>query len=455
MKIQPARRVAYDVLTAVSDSDAYANLLLPVGIGRAGLSPADAGLATELTYGTLRRRGYYDAVIELASRRKVAAIDAPVLDALRMTVHQLLSTRVASHAAVHEGVELVRVHGGSAATGFANGVLRAIAREDPGTWRERVLATARNTDERLSLAHAHPTWIVRAFRRALAAEGRGDELEALLAADNASPSVTMAALPGLAEVPADVARTLYSPLGFRVGGGDPEPLVVRSGGRLRVQDEGSQLAALALTRAREVRSGERWLDLCAGPGGKTALLAAEAGDEASVDANEVSPARAGLVRRALEGVPASVEVTEEDGRTRVERDLGGYDRVLVDAPCTGLGALRRRPEARWRKGPEDVSQLTTLQGELFDAGVRALRPGGILAYVTCSPHLAETVGVTREGARRWEGEITQLDARAVVRDVSRVPIDLPEASDDALHVQLWPHRHGTDGMFIALFERKP
>ncbi len=453
MKIQPARRVAYEVLSAVSESDAYANLLLPVGIGRAGLGPADAGLATELTYGTLRRRGYYDAVIELASRRKVGAIDGPVLDALRMTVHQLLSTRVASHAAVHEGVELVRVYGGSGATGFANGVLRAIAREDPGTWRERVLATARNTDERLSLEHAHPTWIVRAFRRALAAEGRGDELEALLAADNASPSVTMAALTGLADVPADAVRTLYSPLGFRAGGGDPEPLVIGSGGRLRVQDEGSQLAALALTRAREIRAGERWLDLCAGPGGKTALLAAEARGEASVDANEVSPARAGLVRRALEGVPAPVDVTEEDGRTRVERDLGGYDRVLVDAPCTGLGALRRRPEARWRKGPEDVPQLTTLQGELFDAGVRALRPGGILAYVTCSPHLAETVGVTREGARRWEGEITQLDARAVVRDVARAPIDLPEASEDALHVQLWPHRHGTDGMFIALFER--
>ena len=453
MKIQPARRVAYEVLRAVSDSDAYANLLLPVGIGRAGLGPADAGLATELTYGTLRRIGYYDAVIELAARRPVTAIDGPVLDALRMTAHQLLSTRVASHAAVHEGVELVRVYGGSGATGFANGVLRAIAREDPGTWRERVLATARNADERLSLEFAHPTWIIRAFRRALAAENRADELEALLAADNASPTVTMAALPGLADIPAGSTPTPYSPIGFRAGAGDPEPLVVGSEGRLRVQDEGSQLAALELTRVREIAEGERWLDLCAGPGGKTAVLAAEAGERATVEANEVSPARAGLVRRALGGIPTDVDVSEEDGRSRVDRDLGAYDRVLVDAPCTGLGALRRRPEARWRKGPEDVPQLTELQSGLFDAGVRALRPGGVLAYVTCSPHLAETVGVIRDGQRRWEGQIRQLDARSVLRDISRAPIDLPEGADDALHAQLWPHRHGTDGMFISLFER--
>ncbi len=454
MSVQPARRVAYDVLRAVEESDAYANLLLPHAISRAALSPADAALATELTYGTLRRRGYYDAVIMAAAARPLDRIDPAVLDALRMTVHQLLSTRVASHAAVHEGVELVRAHAERSAVGFANGVLRAIARDDPGAWRDRVLAQARSDDERLALEHSHPVWVIRAFRRALAAEGRADELVDLLAADNVSPSVTMTALPGLAEPPQGSRLLPYSPIGFRAPAGDPEPVVRGSHGRLRVQDEGSQLAALALTRALPVRSGERWLDVCAGPGGKTAVLGAEAAAHgASLAANEVSAVRAGLVRRAVEGVPLAIEVTEEDGRTRVDRDAGGFDRVLVDAPCTGLGALRRRPEARWRKTPADVPALSTLQEGLFDAGVRALAPGGVLAYVTCSPHLAETRAVVAEGLRRHEGEIVELDARAVIREVAAGAIDLPERIEGGGAAQLWPHRHGTDAMYIALVRR--
>jgi 16S rRNA (cytosine967-C5)-methyltransferase len=452
MSVQPARRVAYETLRAVTDSDAYANLLLPSAIARAGLKTADAALATELTYGTLRRRGYYDAVIALAARRPVTAIDPPVLEALRLTVHQLLSTRIASHAAVHEGVELVRAHAGRGATGFANGVLRSIAREDPGTWRTRVLATAKNDIDRLALAHAHPPWIVRAFRRALIAEGRGDELEALLAADNVSPAVTMAALPGLAEPPVGSARTPYSPIGFRGAGGDPEPIVTASGGVLRVQDEGSQLAALALTRAFPVRSGERWLDLCAGPGGKTAVLAAEALQHgASLEANEVSPARAGLVRQAIAGVPLEVPVSEEDGRVRA--GSGEYDRILVDAPCTGLGALRRRPEARWRKSPADVRELTQLQGELLTAAIGGLRPGGVVAYVTCSPHLAETAGVVTEVRREFGDAIEELDVRAVLGELCDTDPGLPAQIDGSGRAQLWPHRHNTDAMSITLLRR--
>ncbi|WP_413466762.1 RsmB/NOP family class I SAM-dependent RNA methyltransferase [Microbacterium sp. LRZ72] len=443
--------MAFDVLHGVTASDAYANLLLPAAIARAGLSAADAAFATELTYGTLRRRGYYDAVIALAARRDVERIDAPVLDALRVSAHQLLATRVASHAAVNEGVELAREHGGRGVAGFANGVLRSIARDDPGQWRTRVLETAKSDLERLALAHAHPVWIVRALRRALDAEGRVDELDDLLAADNASPEVSMLALPGLAEPPAHAAHAAYSPVGFRLGGGDPEPLVRSSDGRWRVQDEGSQLAALALTRADPVRPGERWLDLCAGPGGKTALLAAEAlAGGASVSANEPVRARAGLVRSALSAVPLTVEVTEEDGRERVERDLGGFDRVLIDAPCTGLGALRRRPEARWRKEPSDVADLSALQEELFDAGARALRPGGVLAYVTCSPHRSETSGVVQSRMRRWGDRLEPLDTRAVLQSIARRPLDLAATGSSA---QLWPHRHRTDAMFISLFRR--
>ncbi|GAA3771686.1 transcription antitermination factor NusB [Microbacterium kribbense] len=450
-----ARAVAYQTVRAVHADQAYANLLLPRLIARARLSTADAGLATELAYGTLRRQGTYDAILALAADRSVDQIEPMVLDALRIGVHQLLATRIASHAAVNETVELVHREAGKSAAGFANAVLRRISRDTPGQWLARVAQTARSDDEALSLRTAHPVWIIRALRRALAAEGRPGELDDLLQADNAPPHVTMAALPGLADVPAGHARTPYSPFGFRAGGGDPEPLVRESGGLLRVQDEGSQLAALALTRATPVAAGERWLDLCAGPGGKTALLAAEAlAHGATLEANELIPARAGLVRQALAGVPLPVPVSVADGRARAAASPGAYDRILVDAPCTGLGALRRRPEARWRKSPADVPELTTLQVELVTAAFGALAPGGILAYVTCSPHLAETAGVLAQ-ARRTIGERSEeLDARAVLARVAAHPMDLPAPADGSGRVQLWPHRHGTDAMFISLIRRR-
>ncbi|WP_438352997.1 RsmB/NOP family class I SAM-dependent RNA methyltransferase [Microbacterium sp. CJ88] len=452
--VTPARRVAYETLRAVHDSDAYANLLLPRAIERAGLSTADAALATELTYGTLRRQGTYDAIVASAADRPADGIDPPVLDALRLGVHQLLSTRVASHAAVNESVQLARDAGGRGAAGFVNAVLRRVSRDTPGAWLARVEEAARSDDERIGLVSSHPVWIVRAFRRALAAEGRADELDALLAADNASPRVTMAALPGLAEPPIDAARRAYSPLAFTLDGGDPEQIVTASEGRVRVQDEGSQLAALALSRAVPVQAGERWLDLCAGPGGKTAILAAEAlATGATLDANEIVPARAGLVRRSVAGVPLEVEVSEEDGRSRAAGAAGSYDRVLVDAPCTGLGALRRRPEARWRKTPADVPELSELQRELLTAAVDALRPGGIVAYVTCSPHLAETAAVVADVRRAFGDDLEEIDARAVIRGVAQHPIELPDPIEPSGRAQLWPHRHGTDAMSITLLRR--
>lgn len=449
-----SRRVAYDTIRAVHESDAYANLLLPTSIQRAGLDTADAALATELTYGTLRRQGTYDAVIAIAADRTIAEIDPAVLDALRLGVHQLLSTRVASHAAVNESVDLARAAGGRGAAGFANAVLRRVSRDTPGDWMTRIAAGARSDDEQLGLLFSHPVWIVRAFRRALTAEGRADELEALLTADNAAPKVTMAALPGLADVPDDARRTPFSPLGFRLGGGDPEGLIRSSGGRIRVQDEGSQLAALALTRALPVRAGERWLDLCAGPGGKTAVLAAEAlAHGALLETNEISPARAGLVRRAIEGVPLEVPVSEQDGRVRAAEAPETYDRILVDAPCTGLGALRRRPEARWRKAPGDVPELTDLQRELLSAAVTALKPGGVVAYVTCSPHLAETAGVVAEVRREWGAALEEISAREVLTRIADTDPGLAPQADGSGRAQLWPHRHNTDAMSITLLQR--
>ncbi|WP_300265183.1 transcription antitermination factor NusB [Microbacterium sp.] len=447
--VQPARRVAYGVLRAVSESDAYANLLLPTAINEAQLTPQDAALATELTYGTLRRRGTYDAIIASAAGRGVDEIGASVLDALRLATHQLLATRVASHAAVNESVNLVAAEAGRGASGFTNAVLRRIARETPGTWQERIEKAARSDDERLGLRTAHPVWVIRALRRALAAEGRADELEALLAADNVSPEVTLVALPGLAD-PGEPRRP-YAPTAFGSPGGDPQRILAASRGTVRVQDEGSQLVALALTAATPIVAGERWLDLCAGPGGKTALLAAIAHQHGvTLEANEIAPARAGLVRAALKPVPGDVVVHEADGRDFTAAHRGGFDRILVDAPCTGLGALRRRPEARWRKIPADVAELAPLQEELLAGALEALAPGGIVAYVTCSPHLAETSGVV-SSVLRERTDIVQLDAATVMREVAERPIDL--AATESGNVQLWPHRHGTDAMFLALLHK--
>jgi 16S rRNA (cytosine967-C5)-methyltransferase len=451
-QVQPARRVAYDVIAAVRESDAYANLLLPTRISRAGLSPADAGLATELTYGTLRMQGYYDRVIARAAGRPVDEIDPPILDVLRLGTHQLLSTRVAPHAAVNESVALARTVGSRSATGFTNGVLREIGRHTPEEWRTRILSEARNDDDALSALTSHPTWVVRAFRRSLEAEGRADELDALLAADNEAPRVNLVALPGLAEAPDDSQPDRFSPVGFTSGGGDPLHLMDEHQGRIRVQDEGSQLAALALTRARPVTQGERWLDLCAGPGGKAALLAAEASaGGATLIANELVPARAELVRKALAAVPLEVPVWEKDGTTVGDTDPASFDRILLDAPCTGLGALRRRPEARWRKTPRDVAELTTLQARLLDSAVAALKPGGILAYITCSPHVAETRAIVAAALDRHAGVLEPVETAAVLQSVADERLDL---AGDSTQAQLWPHRHNTDAMFIALLAKR-
>jgi len=502
-----ARRVAFDVLRAVQVDDAYANLLLPTRIRRAGLTARDAGFATELTYGSIRMLGRYDVIIALASGRRAENIEADVLDVMRLGAHQLLAMRTPTHAAVDATVELAREVGARRATGFVNAVMRKIAARTDQEW-DALITEGRAGDALLATRWSHPVWVVSALRDALAAERSRDELAALLAADNAAPRVQLAALPGLAtdeDIATATARTApdddtdaafadatgaddvpaalvpaddepeadgatgtvppvradepvvqadaapVSPVGIRGISGDPARVPGVAAGRLRVQDEGSQLAALALSRSSDVRAGERWLDMCAGPGGKAALLAAEAQQGgATLVANELVPARAGLVRNALSVFGDHVRVVEGDAR-RYGRDGTGmtFDRILLDAPCTGLGALRRRPEARWRKLPEDVEELAALQTELLDAAVRVLAPGGTLAYVTCSPHLAETRGQVDALMERHGDRLEQLDTAAIVRGVAARD---PEIADGAT-AQLWPHRIGTDAMFIALFRR--
>ena len=467
-RVSAARLAAYDVLRDVDERDAYANLALPARIREARLDGRDAGLATELVAGTLRGRGRYERIIELASGREVARIDARTLRVLLLGAHQLLSMRTAAHAAVNESVELQRKVANAAGAGFVNGVLRSIGRASNEEWDDRIDAEAAKPDDALAAKTSHPAWVLRALRAALQAEGRGEELLDLLAADNTPPKVNLALLPG-AGIDIDTAAVLGgeagleaagpSPLGLELAGGDPARAIdalEEPDGVVRVQDQGSQLAALVLTRARAVRAGERWLDLCAGPGGKTAVLAAEAAlAGATVRANEVSEHRAELVRRSVAANAGQVEIVSHDGREEAafgESSAPGareYDRILVDAPCSGLGALRRRPEARWRKQPGDLPALTSLQAELLDAAASHLAPGGLLAYVTCSPHLAET-RVVLDALLKRRPELRELDAKAAVNEVARQTLDL---AGSQLSAQLWPHRHGTDAMFVALVER--
>lgn len=437
---------------AVDEDDAYANLALPAKIKEFGLSSNDAGLATELTYGTLRMQGFYDRVIANAAARDIDGIDLVVLNILRLGVHQLLNMRVATHAAVDESVNLAEHMASLGAVGFVNAVLRRVSRHDLQDWQEFILEKIPNEDERLAALYSHPVWIVRSLKQSLEAEGRGAELEALLSSDNVNPRVTLVELPGFVETNDEVEGepTKYSPVGMTLStGGDPTRFARVREGVVRVQDEGSQLAALVLSRAREITPGEKWLDMCAGPGGKAALLAAEAAlGEAELTANEVIPARADLVRRALEILP-EVKVVTGDGIEIGEIEPNTYDRILLDAPCTGLGALRRRPEARWRKSPKDVGDLTGVQAQLLASALKALKPGGVVAYVTCSPHLAETRGIV-EGALRKNVHVTELEVKPVLAEVSMEAMD---TAGDAKSVQLWPHRHGTDAMFISLLTK--
>jgi 16S rRNA (cytosine967-C5)-methyltransferase len=464
--VDPARQVAYDVLCAVRERDAYANLLLPSTIRRAHLTGRDAAFATELTYGTLRGRGTYDAVIAACANRPLDQIDPQVLDALRLGTHQLLGTRVPAHAAVDMTVALVRAEHGTGASGFANAVMRRISEHGLDAWLDRIAPEdGMSVDERLALRTSHPAWVVRAMRDALVTFGRpAEELTDLLTADNVRPVVGAVALPGLADVAElrsqGAGPGRWSPAAVTVTGA-PEDLPAIAEGRARIQDEGSQLVALTLAAAPiEGSDTGRWLDLCAGPGGKSALLAAELGqrriagtvpEQARLVAVETVPARVGLIRTAVRALGDQVDIRQGDGTEIGRLEPDRYDRVLLDAPCTGLGALRRRPEARWRRSPRDVGALGPLQRELLRSALDAVRPGGLVGYVTCSPHPAETMLAVGDVLRR-RGDVTWVDARETMTAVTG---GLLTELGPGPQVQLWPHLHGTDAMFLSLLRKDP
>jgi 16S rRNA (cytosine967-C5)-methyltransferase len=438
-----ARATALAALATVRRRDAYANLVLPGLLDRRGLVGRDAALATDLTYGTLRGLGSYDRVLEACTQRPLREARPEVLDALRLGAHQLLVAGIPPHAAVSTTVDLVAERAGAGAARFANAVLRHVASADLDEWAHRLAPPEQDLLDHLAVRHLHPRWVVQAFDDALDDRER---LVAVLQADNLPPRVTVAALPGRCsrdELVRGGARPgAWAPTAAVLPPGDPRQVPAVAQGRARVQDEGSQVVALALTRLEAPRG--TWADLCAGPGGKAALLAACAEQSGEpLLAVERQHHRTLLVQQALDaaGLTAAAVLTADS--TASPWRLGSLARVLVDAPCTGLGALRRRPEARWRRRPGDLETLVPLQRRLLGQALDSLQPAGVAAYVTCSPHPAETVQVV-SAVTGGRDDVEVLDAP----DLVAVP-----GAGRGPFVQLWPDRHGTDAMFLALLRR--
>ena len=438
-----SREVAFDVAVAVERDGAYANLALPVALGRSDLDERDRGFVTELVYGSLRAQGELDAVIQEATHRDSSSLEPEVRVLLRLGVYQLLRMRVETHAAVNESVRLAKNRGLHRVAGLVNAALRAVSAHPAEYW-ERVIGQS------TASLRSHPSWIAAELESALAeCEGAG-ELEEALDSHNQAPLVTLCHLPGFSE-PGEASATHYSPIGSTLQGGDPRRVQGVAQKFIRVQDEGSQLAALLLTRVAPLEAAERIWDMCAGPGGKTAVLGAEAcAVGASVLASEVSEHRSTLVEDSTSAItdrlPTAMSVEVGDSRRpRAER----FSRILLDAPCSGLGALRRRPEARWVKTPESIPALRELQEALLRNGLNSLAPGGFLAYVTCSPVVEETTAVINRVVSDDE-RLTLLDTPSVLEGIVTSPIT---GHRRGTAVQLWTHRHGTDAMFIQLIQR--
>ena len=447
-----ARLASLELLRQVHVDEAYANLAMPKIISQFRLDSRDAAFATELSMGTLRLQGFLDSVIEQASSRSMDRIDAPLRDVLRIGSYQLLFMRVATHAAVNTSVDLCKHIKLMSAKGFVNATLRRISEKSLSEWQS--LSSRENTLDSLAIVHSHPRWTVVALRDALGDDKA--ELEELLRTNNDPPRMT-----GVSRIGSSGVETLlgrggnlgtYSPYAVTVTG-DVASWPEIQNGTCGLQDEGSQLVALIAAHFPLDGSDERWLDLCAGPGGKAALLKYLSGARgARLTANEVQTHRADLVESALSAVEGDHVVTARDGRDDAWRS-GEWDRILVDAPCTGLGVLRRRAESRWRRTPADVSTLSKLQSELLENALYAIRPGGLVFYATCSPHLAETEFVVEDVMKNVAGARVK-DARDGLRAVpGLMNLDSLRASQKSQYLRLWPHQHGTDGMFLAVLTR--
>lgn len=440
------RALALEILERVEATDAHANLLLDARLRKSGLTGADRALVTELVYGVLRWRGKLDWILGQVLDRPVAALDRPVRHVLRLGAYQLRClTRIPDFAAVDEAVRLVRRAGAGRSAGYVNAVLRSVARRreiptfdpsaDPVGYWESV--------------GSHPRWLVERWMARLGREDAGQ----LMTANNTVPPVTVLANTlraktegvgsALQDVVSDVVPGRWVPGAFSIrGAGSPADLPGFAEGWLIPMDEAGALPVLAL----DPLPGQRVLDACAGGGSKSALIAARVGAEGEVVALDRS-ARAmrrleAAVRRL--GLPA-VRPHLADARRAGEEWPGRFPRVLLDAPCTGLGTIRRRPEIRWRRQPEDLSRAAALQRELLEGVAGAVAVNGFLVYSTCSVEPEETDEVIT----------TFLAAHPEFRldDPRPALARAAELVDGQGYLRTWPHRHGTDGFFVARLHR--
>ena len=435
-----ARGVAFDVVRRTFEDGAYTDLAFAAAVKRAGLAARERAQAQRLAYGAVQRRGTTDALIAELSGRPLKRIEAPILAALRVGLFELLfASATPDHASVSEAVELAKRSGSRRASGFVNAILRRAARE-----REEVLASFDDsTPAGAAIAHSYPEWLCELWWQELGPAAT----RSLLAAMN-EPAETALRVNTLRAEPTTLAGELAGEGVVRVAGGllaAPETLVV--GGRIGALtssriDAGELVpqarASQAVVSLLDPRPGDRVLDLCAGPGIKTTAIAARLGNEGAVTAVEVD---AGRARRLEELVTLAgarcVTVVNADAR---EIDHGAeYDRVLVDPPCTDLGTLAARPDARWRKSREAIARLATLGRQVLDAGAAAVRPGGTLVYSTCTISRAENEAVVSG----------LLDARQAFT-ADALGADHPDlAADDRRFLQTRPDRDRTSGFFMA------
>lgn len=440
-KPSAARLVAYDLVSQVNRGGAYANLRLPDLLDNSELDLRDRAFVTELAYGTLRMQGKHDYAISKKADRPLEELDEKILDLLRIGIHQIFEMRVSVHAAVGETVELARAVAGESKASYINAVLRSIS-SDMDIYTDLEADTSVSDLEKLSILYSHPIWIINAYFDQLK---DWDSVADLLRKNNVPVAPNIVCWPGKSTV-SELLETggeklpigTFSVLSDHLPNEYPAIKDKRAG----IQDMGSQLISEIFFATKSDES-QKWLDLCAGPGGKAALLhnllQVEKPDDEFL-ANEPTLHRAELVARV---VPKN-KIVSFDGRDFASFNAT-FDRILIDAPCSGLGALRRRPEARWRRSINDLKELLPLQRELIDSAYQMLNPGGIIGFVTCSPLLAETKGQILDAKYRHK-DLNILDI------AKYSPSGQTGMNKDGT-MQLWTHLDGSDSMFMALLQK--
>lgn len=437
-----SRRTAWKVLQRVHAEQAWSGPVVDAALRRSDLTPRDRSFAANLAYQTLRWEGTLDWALSTALTRPIDQVESDVLDVLRLGAWQILYGGTPDRAAVATAVDVARAEVGDRVTGFVNGVLRQLGRS-----KDRLPWPSEDTDHGLGLRTGYDAWVVAAARRRF-----GDQARALLEAGNDPPGVTLRAT-GDAAALADELRGdghdaipgRLAPEALRVGGVDPASLAALAEGRAFVQDEASMVVARAAAPVETTATaGWRALDVAAAPGGKSTHLAQLGGDVVAAD---ILPGRVRMIAEnaARLGMGDRVRPVVADGLQPPWRDEA-FDVVLLDAPCTGLGVVRRRPEVRWRRSVEDVDRLARLQAALLESSARHVRPGGTLLYSVCTWTVEETVDVVEAflamNGDRFTPEPLDIAGAGVVQQ-------------DPCGVQLAPHVHGTDGMYLCRFRRTP